>query len=151
MNFATELREGLNISLSALRANKLRSALTTLGIIVGIVTVTLMGTAIQGLNGAFKRSISSLGSDVIYVSRGGWFINSYEEWIKMQRRRAITIDQVKALSKQLTLAKAIAPVAQARRPARYKNRGTGSVFIMGTTEGFLATSGLSIGEGRFFT
>ena len=65
MNFATEMREGLTISLSALRANKMRSALTTLGIIVGIVTVTLMGTAIEGLNGAFKQSISSLGSDVL--------------------------------------------------------------------------------------
>jgi len=151
MRIATELREGLVISLSALRANKLRSALTTLGIVVGIVTVTLMGTAIQGLNGAFKKSISSLGSDVLYVQRMGWFINTYEEWIRAQRRKEITIDQVKALSKQLTLAKAVAPVAQGRSPARYKNRSSGAVFIIGTTEDFLQLSGVSVGEGRFFT
>ena len=53
MNFFTELREGLSISWSAIRANKLRSVLTTLGIVIGIVTVTLMGTAIQGLNRSF--------------------------------------------------------------------------------------------------
>lgn len=151
MNFFTELREGLSISLSALRANKMRAALTTLGIIVGIVTVTLMGTAIEGLNGAFKRSISSLGSDVLYVARTGWFINSYEEWMRAMRRREISIDQVKALSKQLTLAKAVAPVAQARRPARYKNRSSSGVFVIGTTEGFLDTSGVSVATGRFFT
>ena len=50
MNFLTELREGLAISWGAIRANKLRSVLTTLGIVIGVVTVTLMGTAIQGLN-----------------------------------------------------------------------------------------------------
>ena len=151
MNFATEMREGLRISLSALRANKMRSALTTLGIIVGIVTVTLMGTAIEGLNNAFKQSISSLGSDVLYVQRFGWFINSYQEWLKVQHRKEITIQQVRQLEKQLTLAKAVAPVAQARRPARYKNRGTSGVFVIGTSEGFLATSGVSIAQGRFFT
>jgi putative ABC transport system permease protein len=151
MNFAAEMREGLRISLSALRANKMRSALTTLGIIVGIVTVTLMGTAIEGLNGAFKQSISSLGSDVLYVQRTGWFINSYQEWLKVMNRKDITIDQVRQLEKQLTLAKAVAPVAMARRPARFKNRSTGSVFVLGTSEGFLATSGVSIALGRFFT
>jgi putative ABC transport system permease protein len=151
MRIWNELREGLTISLSALRANKMRSALTTLGIVVGIVTVTLMGTAIEGLNSAFKRSISSLGSDVIYVGRGGWFINSHEEWVRTQKRREITIDQVKSLAKQLTRAKAVAPTAQARRPARYKNRSSGGVFVIGTTEGFLETSGVSVASGRFFT
>ena len=48
MNFLSELREGLLIAWDSLRANKLRSALTTLGIVIGIVTVTLMGTALAG-------------------------------------------------------------------------------------------------------
>jgi putative ABC transport system permease protein len=151
MNLWNEFREGLKISFSALRANKMRSALTMLGIIVGIVTVTLMGTAIEGLNGAFRQSISALGSDVLYVQRFGWFINSYEAWLRVSRRKDITIDQVKALEKQLTLAAGVAPVAQARRPARYKNRSTSSVFIMGTSEAFLPTSGINVAEGRFFT
>ena len=74
MNFFTELREGLLISWSAIRANKLRSVLTTLGIVIGIVTVTLMGTAIEGLNRSFMNSISSIGADVLYVDRYGWFL-----------------------------------------------------------------------------
>ena len=49
MNFFTEIREGFGISWSAIRANKMRSILTTLGIVIGIVTVTLMGTAIEGV------------------------------------------------------------------------------------------------------
>ena len=74
MKFLAELKEGLSISWAAIRANKMRSVLTTLGIIIGIVTVTLMGTAIEGLNIAFLKSISSLGADVFYVStqRTAW-------------------------------------------------------------------------------
>jgi putative ABC transport system permease protein len=49
MNFLTELREGLAISWSAICASKLRSVLTTLGIVIGIFTVTMMGTAIEGI------------------------------------------------------------------------------------------------------
>src|SRR3954454_7810839 len=106
MNMATELKEGLGISWSAIRANKLRSALTTLGIVIGIVTVTLMGTAIEGLNRAFLKSISFIGADVLYVQRFGWMNHSQEEWAKVQKRRPITLAQAEALERQLTLAKA---------------------------------------------
>src|SRR6266571_8018041 len=72
MTFLTELKEGLLISWGAIRANKMRSILTTLGIVIGILTVTLMGTAIEGLNKAFLNSVSFIGADVLYVSRFDW-------------------------------------------------------------------------------
>src|SRR6188474_996863 len=97
MNIFRELKEGLWISLDAIRANKMRSALTTLGIIIGIVTVTLMGTAIEGLNQAFLRSISTLGTDVFYVNRFSWFNRTYAEWAKMRKRQPITLTQIRAL------------------------------------------------------
>src|SRR3989442_10581153 len=103
MNLFTELKEGLSISWDAIRANKLRSILTTLGIVIGIVTVTLMGTAIEGLNRAFLRNISFIGADVLYVQRFDWFVHSHDEWLKMQRRREITLTQANALEKQLTM------------------------------------------------
>jgi len=66
-----EFKEGMAIAFAAIRANKMRSVLTTLGIVIGIVSVTLMGTAIEGLNRAFNKSIASLGSDVSICSRNG--------------------------------------------------------------------------------
>ena len=65
MNFLTELREGLSISFAAIRANKMRAALTTLGIVIGIVTVTLMGTAIEGSNRSSTPSVPTPGTDVL--------------------------------------------------------------------------------------
>src|ERR1051325_10871739 len=87
MNFLTELREGLSISWHAILANKLRSVLTTLGIIIGIVTVTLMGAAIRGLNTAFANSINTIGTDVFFVQKQSWF--GEQPWWKVRSRRDI--------------------------------------------------------------
>jgi putative ABC transport system permease protein len=151
MRLTSEVREGLRISFAALLANKMRSMLTTIGIVIGIVTVTLMSTAIEGIDRAFKQSISMLGSDVLYVQRSSWFNDSYEDWLKASRRPEITWAQYEALQKELTLAKAVAPMTGSRRPVRYKDRQSDSVPILGTTEQFSITSGLNVVEGRFMT
>ncbi len=72
MNLAREFGEGLKISFHAIFANKLRSGLTTLGIVIGIVTVSLMAMAIEGLRQSFIRSISALGADVFYIEKFPW-------------------------------------------------------------------------------
>jgi putative ABC transport system permease protein len=151
MNLFTEIKEGLGISWGAIRANKMRSSLTTLGIVIGIVTVTLMGTAIEGLDRFFHSSVSFIGADVMFVSRGSWFIDSHSEWLAVQKRRDITIDQVKAVEKQMTLARAIAPVTGTRQSVKYKNRNANGVRIIGTTEQFQFTGGISVAQGRFMT
>jgi putative ABC transport system permease protein len=151
MNFFTELREGLLISWSAIRANKLRSVLTTLGIVIGIVTVTLMGTAIEGLNRSFMNSVSSIGADVLYVNRFSWFINSHQEWINALKSPAISFADVDALQREMTLAAAVAPVAEDEAPVKYGKRGSASVSVTGSTEAFQLTSGLNVTEGRFLS
>jgi putative ABC transport system permease protein len=151
MNFLTELKEGLSISWSAIRANKMRSVLTTLGIIIGILTVTLMGTAIEGLNRAFMKSISFIGADVLYVTRFTWINHSYEDWMKAQKRHEITLAQAKALERQLTMASAVAPFADTEQRVQYKKRHSDNVDIVGTTEQFITTSGFPIAQGRFLS
>ena len=135
MKFLVEIREGLGISWDAIRANKMRSILATLGIVIGIVTVTLMGAAINGLNQAFIKSISALGADVFYVSRNNWWSNdSYDTWLKNARRRPpIRLQEAEALARQLTLADAIAPEEDDSRTVKYKTRSASFVNIVGTT------------------
>src|SRR5258706_3215168 len=152
MNLLSELREGLGISWDAIRAHKLRSALTTLGIVIGIVTVTLMAAAIEGLDHAFLQSISSLGADVFYVQRNSWINETTEgTWLKAQRRRAIRLAEAEALGGQLELA-SVAPVATDRGDAvKYKDRSASTATIIGTTEEYLDTSGVGMAQGRFLT
>lgn len=151
MRWLTELLEGLRISLEALRANKLRAGLATLGIIIGILTVTLMGSAIAGLNTAFLRNISFIGADVFYVEKYDWFSQSREDWRKMSRRRKITLAQARALESQLTLAKAVAPVAETRDSVKYQRRGSESVSVIGTTDEYLRTTSIGVAQGRFLS
>ncbi|MGV3774624.1 MAG: ABC transporter permease, partial [Verrucomicrobiales bacterium] len=151
MTFWREILEGLRISIDSVIANKLRSSLTTLGIVIGILTVTLMGTAIEGLNRAFRSSISALGSDVLYVQRRGWFIDSHLEWMKVMRRKEITWTQAEQLRKNMTLAKAVAPVVGNETAVKYNKKSSSNVRLMGSTEAFVVTAGLNVVEGRFFS
>jgi putative ABC transport system permease protein len=151
VNFFIELKEGLSIAWDAIRANKLRSILTTLGIIIGIVTVTSMATAIDALNRAFHDSISILGADVLFVSRQSWVNHSFEDWLKERKRRPITREQVRQVEKQMLLAKAVAPAVGIGQAVWYKNRRSSQVQIIGTTEQFPITSGFDVAQGRFMT
>jgi len=151
MKFLAEIREGLGISWDALRANKLRSVLATLGIVIGILTVTLMGAAINGLNQAFIRNVSTLGANVFYVSRFKWFNNSYEDWMSMRRRPKITLDEAENAARLLALAQAVAPVAYDEDSVKYGIRSADSVEIIGTTEAYLQTSAVDVADGRFLT
>jgi putative ABC transport system permease protein len=152
MNLLTELKEGLAISWSAIRANTMRSVLTTLGIVIGIVTVTLMGTALEGLNGAFLKAISSIGADVLFVSREDWSGGDTEaEWLRIQKRPHLTIEQASALERDLTLARAVTPLAFDQRMLKYEKRSAGGVQIIGSTDQLLLTGGISIADGRFLS
>src|ERR1041385_220382 len=97
MNFFTELREGLSISWRAILANKMRSVLTTLGIIIGIVTVTLMGAAMRGLNTAFNDSIATIGTDVFFIQKQSWF--GEQPWWKVRNRRDIFLPDGQAFAR----------------------------------------------------
>ena len=150
MNLATEFKEGLFISLSAIRASKLRSSLTTLGVVIGIVTVTLMGTAIEGLNGAFKRSMSSIGADVLYIQRFAWF-SSPQEWWRSRNRRELTLANVKEVTRHATLATAVSVESQGFATVKFRDRNAKNVWIIGNNEEGATVRGLSLQSGRFMS
>src|SRR6478609_9856626 len=116
MTLFAEFREGMRISLEAIRGNMLRSVLTTLGVVIGIVTVTMMAMALEGLNGAFRDAISFMGTDVLHVSEREWFIDSQERWDAAQKRRKISILDARAVEREMTLTRAIAPVVMHNVP-----------------------------------
>ncbi|HTY38043.1 MAG TPA: ABC transporter permease [Bacteroidota bacterium] len=144
-----EFREGLLIAFNAIRANKMRSVLTALGIIIGIVSVTLMGTAIEGLNRAFNKSIAAIGADVLYVQKWPW--GGGDDWWKIRNRREINLQQSKVLEKQAELARAVSPVMGTSRNVKYGQKLLESITVIGTNADFVVTSGVNLAFGRFFT
>lgn len=149
-NFLIEFLEICAIAFNAIRINKLRSTLTTLGIIIGIVAVTTMSTAIVGLREAFLTSISSLGSDVLYVSKVPWF--AMGDWSLYRNRKNITIEQYERLKEMINTYEAIAPTASSfGLNVKRKERSVISSVVYGTTEDFQRTSQIELEEGRFMS
>lgn len=144
-----EFREGLLIAFNAIRANKMRSVLTALGIIIGIVSVTLMGTAIEGLNRAFNKSIAAIGADVLYVQKWPW--GGGDDWWKIRNRREVRIQQAKAIEKQAELARSVSPAMGAMRNVKFGRKLIEGITVIGTNADFPQTTGANIDFGRFFT
>jgi len=128
----------------------MRSILTTLGIVIGIVTVTLMGTAIEGLNRAFVNSISFIGGDVLYVDRASW-MQSYEEWQAARKRPALSPADADDLADELTLSSTVTSVGFTSEPVKYKKRSSNGVNIIGSTENLMYTMGFAMADGRFLS
>ncbi len=147
--YLAELREGLSIAFHAIRANKMRSILTTLGIVIGIVSVTLMGTAIEGLNRAFNESVGKLGADVLFVQKFPW--QGDEDWATLRNRPDIRFEHARAVERNATLASNITTVAGARQPIRYGNKIVESIVVVGTDDEFDDTQNLSLALGRFMS
>jgi putative ABC transport system permease protein len=143
-----EIREGLAIAFRAIASNKMRSVLTTLGIVIGIVVVTLMATVIEGLGRALDSSIKSLGADVFYISKWDWFS---DDWWKSRNRKDITLEEVNQFQDRFGQeAAAIVPVLQTwQQTMKYHNRSVQG-NVIGTVEDYLVTSGVVPQDGRFF-
>ena len=147
--YFVEFKEGLGFSFQAIRANKMRSALTTLGIVIGIVSVTLMGTAIEGLNEAFNASIAKLGADVLYVQKFPW--GGGQDWWLLRNRPDITFQNAKAVAKEATMAQNVTVVAGTGATVKYGQKYVEGVIIIGTDEQFLETVGSNLALGRFLS
>jgi putative ABC transport system permease protein len=144
-----EFREGMLIAFNAIRANKMRSVLTALGIIIGIVSVTLMGTAIEGLNRAFNKSIAAIGADVLYVQKWPW--GGGDDWWRIRNRKEVALKQAKAIEKQAELARSVSPAMGTSRNVKYGRKLIEGITVIGTNADFLQTTGANLAFGRFFT
>jgi putative ABC transport system permease protein len=149
MKLSREIAEGIRISAQALTANKLRSGLTTLGLVIGVLTVSLMAMAIDGLHQSFLRSISALGADVFYIEKFPW--ERTEAWWKIRNRRDFEISDARAIARESLTAMAISTESSVTLPVRYKDRSSSAVWVVGNNEQSALVRQLTVKEGRFFT
>ena len=147
----SEVVEGVKIGTSTMRTNKLRTILTTLGIFIGVLVVTVVISVIQGLNTYVGNEISSLGADTIYISRFPWMINSYEEYLRLSKRKRISKEDFEFVQKHATLAKVVVPNVSTQKRVKYRNESLDGTQITGSSPGYMITSDATPEFGRFFT
>ena len=151
--FLYELSESCKIAFAQMQANKTRSMLTALGVIIGIVAVTLMGTAITGIQRGFDKSMSILGDDVLYVSQFPW--TPMRDWWNYRDRREIKTEYAETLNRLISATPnsnllIAVPSSNIRRTVKYADNHVSGIFVQGTTADYPIISVVDFTEGRFF-
>ncbi len=144
----SELAEGVRIALGTLAAHRLRSFLTTLGIVIGVTTVIAIVAIVQGLNLSFEAQVGSLGANTVYVQKYKW-ITLESEWYLMRNRRPLTLAHFKAVQRDSRLATAVSPMVFARAVIGRGGVEMSKVNVIGTGTQYLEAAGGSVSTGRF--
>ena len=154
--FQVSAREAFWIALEALRAHKLRSFLTLLGVVIATTTLIVVMSVINGMNLYIADHVANLGANVFILDRFKWANTSDEEWLKEQRRnKLIRMDDYEFLKNNLEGYKAIGASAWLGRnsaPAiRYHDHTLYEVAISGETPSMMGIEQEQVGSGRYFT
>jgi putative ABC transport system permease protein len=142
--------ETLKLSLDALRAHKLRSFLTLLGVILAVTTLVFVMSVIAGLNLYVAERVANLGANVFIVDRFG-IITSRDAFIKAQKRPLVTLDDYRRLRDGMRLARAVAAEGDLNNQTRVGDIIMENTDIMGATPNFAEVRNMNIAEGRFIT
>jgi len=148
-----EVKESILMALAALKANKMRSFLTILGVLIGVTAVIGMVSIIQGLNTSMARQIESLGSNSIWVTRfevGIQFGRLPEE---IRNRKPITYEDAMAVEELCPSVAAVSPQnwGPGRKIAKYKNNENTRFELIGILPAYEEVNNNYIKEGRFIT
>ena len=139
--------ETITVALSALRANKLRSLLTMLGIVIGVAAVIAMIALGNGAQKAVKDRISALGTTLLTVQPGQAFGMG---GVRSGDQQKMTMDDAKALEERAEYIIAVQPEMQRQLQVQYNNRNA-NTSIVGTTANYLEVRKYELEAGRMFT
>ncbi|MBN2709488.1 MAG: ABC transporter permease [Calditrichaceae bacterium] len=133
----------------ALKAHKLRSVLTTLGILIGVTTIITIWTTIQGLNQYVYGQLSNIGSATVYVQKWPWVIKG--DFWKYRNRKEVTMKEYEEIKKHSVYATHISPEVFSMKTVSYRSEKYDQIIVMGTNHEYMITSNIYPQSGRFIT
>jgi putative ABC transport system permease protein len=146
------LWEAFLVAASSLRANKLRTALTLVGIVVGVAAVIAVVTIIQGLDNKVATTFSSQGSTVFTISKRPQIIRSREEFIQFNKRKDVTHDDADAIARLCASCWRVGVAVNARETAKHADQKFDNLQIRGVTPTTMfEIDGRAIDAGRIWT
>ncbi len=142
----------VGMALGTIRANKMRSALTVLGVVIGITAIVGMSSIIRGFDESFRDLIRELGPNTIIVARVSFAsAGSGIDRKELMKRPNLTIEDAQVLKADIPDLQAVAPMVQGQQRMFYRNERTQSLGILGTTADFVDVNFIKVAQGRFFT
>jgi len=146
------LWEALRVALASLRSNKLRTALTLVGIIVGVSAVIAVVTIIKGLDKTVATTFSSQGSTVFTVSKRPRVITSREDFIKFNRRKDVTREDAEAIFRLCSTCWKAGIAVSSVEIVKHKDQKSDAVVVRGVAPtAMFDIDAVSIDAGRFWT
>lgn len=140
----------LRIAFDSLRANKLRSSLTLLGVIFGVTSVMTIISALEGMMGGIERELNQLGPTTFIIERIG-IVTSEEMFLDKIKRKPLTLESAELISDGCTLCSKVAARAYSRSRVKYGSEALRNVFIMGTEPTFVEIVDYDVAQGRFLS
>jgi putative ABC transport system permease protein len=144
------LRETFWIALDTLRAHKLRSFLTLLGVILAVTTLISVISILDGLNQYVSDKIANIGANAFVIDRIG-IVTNFEQWNKARKRAPLTTDDLEALRDGMTLASNVAGEQNSTADVRSGNILDENVSILGVSANYPEIRDIDIAEGRALT
>jgi len=141
-----QLGETITVAFQSIRANALRSALTMLGIIIGVGAVITMVALGSGAQKAVNDRIAALGANVFTVFAGQTMFGG----VRVTDRTILSTDDYEALLRDAHLLKAVVPEMQQQLQVKYGNQNS-NVNVLGTTPNYLEVRNYTVPYGRMFT
>ena len=145
---AVTLVETLRLALDALRAHKLRSFLTLLGVILAVATLVAVMSVVSGMNFYVADRIANLGANVFIVDRFG-IITSQDAWVKAQKRPLITMEDYERMRDSMKTAKAVAALDDHNIEVRSGNQRLQNTDVMGVSPNYAEVRNINVAQGRF--
>jgi putative ABC transport system permease protein len=143
--------ESLKIAGGSLRANKLRTMLTLVGIVVGVAAVIAVVTIIKGLDKTVAQTFSSQGSTVFSVSKRPQVILSREDFIKFNRRKDMVAEDYDAITRLCTLCARTGMAWNTGATVKHGDQKSEGVLVRGTTGSVLSFDNINVTTGREWT
>ncbi|HSP80179.1 MAG TPA: ABC transporter permease, partial [Myxococcaceae bacterium] len=144
-----DVLEGARIALFSLKATRMRTVLTTVGIGIGVATLLAIVGIIQGLNASFDKQLASLGSNTLQVSKFPWVMKG--DWWLYRNRKELTLPLVEQIRAQSSYVSAISPVVGRVADVAFGGEELSSVVVHGVTHEYLSIAGYEVTSGRFLT
>jgi putative ABC transport system permease protein len=146
-------REAFWIALDALRAHKLRSFLTLLGVVIATTTLISVMAIVNGMNLYISERIANLGANVFIIHQYKW-AQGYEAWLKARRRnKPLRLEEFEFLKENLKGAKNIGASSRVfgQFDARYQGRVVNEILLQGATPSMIDIGQEKVALGRYFT
>lgn len=151
MLFLRLIRESFLFALNALVVNKLRTILSLLGITIGIFAVIIVFTVVDSLEQNLRKSVQSLGDDVVFVEKWPWTFGPDYPWWKYMNRPVAAYDEMDIILHKCKGAQAAAFTVGSQITVKYKSSSIENVSLVCASHQYDKVKNFEIAEGRYFT